>query len=90
MRSTGQRISWTRLAGVIPRTRPDAFRPDLATSLNNQSNRLAELDRREDALAASTEAVDIYREAGRGPPGRVSPRPRRVADIAGDNADRAG
>ena len=32
--------------------RPDAFRPDLARSLNNLSIRLGELGRREDALAA--------------------------------------
>jgi tetratricopeptide (TPR) repeat protein len=31
-------------------------------SLNNQSNRLAELGRREDALAAIEEAVALYRE----------------------------
>ena len=60
--------------------RPDAFRPDLATSLNNQSTALAELGRREDALAAITEAVDDLPGAGRGPPGRVPPRPRHVAE----------
>ena len=42
--------------------RPDAFRPDLATSLNTLSNRLGELGLPEDALAAGTEAVDIRRE----------------------------
>jgi Tetratricopeptide repeat len=42
--------------------RPAAFRPDLATSLNNLSNTLAELGRREDALAAIDEAVEVYRE----------------------------
>ncbi|MFB7333590.1 tetratricopeptide repeat protein, partial [Streptomyces adustus] len=36
--------------------------PDLASSLNNQSNRLADLGRREEALAAITRAVEI-REA---------------------------
>ncbi|MEE4421881.1 tetratricopeptide repeat protein [Streptomyces bugieae] len=35
--------------------------PGLATSLNNQSNRLAALGRREEALAAITRAVDIHR-----------------------------
>jgi len=39
--------------------RPDAFRPDLAMSLNNLS---ADLGRREDALAAIEEAVTIRRE----------------------------
>src|ERR1039458_464048 len=40
---------------------PDAFTPDLATSLNNQSNRLADLGRREEALAAIEEAAALYR-----------------------------
>ena len=43
-------------------TRPDAFLPDLAMSLNNQSNRLSELGRREEALAAIEEAVTSYRQ----------------------------
>jgi len=41
--------------------RPAAFRPDLAelaSALNNLSLRLADLGRREDALAAIGEAVD--------------------------------
>jgi tetratricopeptide (TPR) repeat protein len=42
--------------------RPDAFLPDLAASLNNQSNALADLGRREDALSAIEEAVGHYRE----------------------------
>ena len=41
---------------------PDAVRPDLAMSLTNLSLRLADLGRREDALAVSQEAVGIYRE----------------------------
>jgi tetratricopeptide (TPR) repeat protein len=45
----------------LAQTRPDAFLPDLATSLNNLGNRLSNLGRREEALAASQEAVDIYR-----------------------------
>jgi hypothetical protein len=36
--------------------RPDVFRPGLAGSLNNLSLRLAELGRREEALAAMQEA----------------------------------
>jgi tetratricopeptide (TPR) repeat protein len=35
--------------------------PNLAMSLNNQSVRLAELGRREEALQAITEAVQVYR-----------------------------
>ncbi|WP_435113705.1 tetratricopeptide repeat protein [Nocardiopsis synnemataformans] len=38
-----------------------AFLPDLAASLNNQSNRLGDVGRREQALEAITEAVDHYR-----------------------------
>jgi hypothetical protein len=42
--------------------RPGAFLPDLAASLNNQSGRLAELGRGEEALAAVEEAVTAYRQ----------------------------
>jgi tetratricopeptide (TPR) repeat protein len=42
--------------------RPDAFLPDLAASLNNQSGCLSELGRREEALAAIGEAVTTYRQ----------------------------
>jgi tetratricopeptide (TPR) repeat protein len=45
----------------LAEARPDAFRPDLALSLNNYSNHLSELGRREDALAAIEEAVRIRR-----------------------------
>ena len=38
------------------------FRPDLAMSLNNLAVQLADLGRREDALAAIREAAGIYRE----------------------------
>ncbi len=40
----------------------DTFRRDLAQSLNNQSNRLGDLGRREEALAAIEEAAALYRE----------------------------
>ena len=42
--------------------RPDAFLPNLAMSLNNQSLSLADLGRREDAQAAIEEAVTAYRQ----------------------------
>jgi tetratricopeptide (TPR) repeat protein len=42
-------------------TQPDAFRPGLASSLNNFSNRLADVGRREEALNAIREGVEIYR-----------------------------
>jgi hypothetical protein len=41
---------------------PDAFLPDLATSLDNQSIRLGDLGRPEEALAAIEEAVTIRRQ----------------------------
>jgi len=43
-------------------TSPDAVLPYLARSLNNQSNRLSDMGRREEALAAIEEAVTIYRQ----------------------------
>jgi tetratricopeptide (TPR) repeat protein len=46
---------------------------DLARWLNNQSNRLADLGRREDALAAITEAVAIYREVAAARPEAFRP-----------------
>ena len=55
---------------------PDAA-SRLAGSLNNLSVRLADLGRREEALAASEEAVGIHRELAAGPPGRVPARPGR-------------
>ena len=47
---------------------PDAFLPILATALNNQSNGLAALGRREQALEAIEEAVGVYRELAQGRP----------------------
>ncbi|MET8858353.1 tetratricopeptide repeat protein, partial [Streptomyces sp. NPDC004579] len=47
---------------ALTAARPDAFLPDLATSLNNLSVRLGELGRREDALTAIEEAVTVRRE----------------------------
>jgi tetratricopeptide (TPR) repeat protein len=44
---------------ALAAARSEAFRPDLARSLNNLSNRLAELGRREDALSAIEEAVRL-------------------------------
>jgi hypothetical protein len=57
---TSQQVTYYR-AGMAS-GEPDAFRPDLAMSLNNLSIRLAGLGRREDALAAIEEAVTIRRE----------------------------
>jgi tetratricopeptide (TPR) repeat protein len=64
----GQRepaLAATREAVDLYRTlatrNPDAFQPDLATSLNNLGVRLSALGQREPALAATREAVDLYR-----------------------------
>ena len=59
---------------------PAAYLPDLASSLNNLSNRLAEAGRPRGALAAINEAVELHRAAGRGQPGRLPARPRHVAE----------
>ncbi|MFD9740648.1 hypothetical protein, partial [Umezawaea sp. NPDC059074] len=45
-----------------------AFLPDLASSLNNQSVQLANLGRREEALDAATEAVNIRRRLAKARP----------------------
>ncbi|HMP38275.1 MAG TPA: tetratricopeptide repeat protein, partial [Phycisphaerales bacterium] len=55
--------------------RPDAFLPDLAMSLNNVGNRLSELGRREEALAAAEEGVGLMLSTLRFlPPAVVVPR----------------
>ncbi len=53
---------WSPRSGTSHARRPDAFLPALAMSLNNQSLRLADLGRREQALAAIEEAVTAYRQ----------------------------
>ena len=47
---------------------PDAWLPDLASSLNNLGNRLAEAGRREEALAPTEEAVTIRRRLAQNNP----------------------
>jgi hypothetical protein len=65
--------------------RPDAFLPDLAMSLNNQSNQLAALGRREDALAVIEEAVTIRRQLADTRPGiymdSLRSSPRQLAEV---------
>src|ERR1700724_3463926 len=58
-------------------SQPDAFRPDLAMSLNNLSNRLGELGRREEALAAIEQAGEVRRELASSRPDALRP------DLAG-------
>ena len=46
---------------ALAEDRPDAFRPDLAMSLNNLAAMLSELGRREEALERAQEAAETYR-----------------------------
>jgi tetratricopeptide (TPR) repeat protein len=71
----------------LAKAHPDAFRPDLAGALNNQSNRLGDLardahrrrlmpvwlGRLQEALDAIDEAVDIYRELAKADPDAFLP-----------------
>jgi hypothetical protein len=49
------------------------FQPNLASSLGNQSVILADLERREDALAAGEEAVTSYRQLAQKQPDAFEP-----------------
>jgi hypothetical protein len=51
-------------------TEPDAYLPDLATSLCDLANRLAEVGRREEALASAQEASDHCRRLAEAWPDR--------------------
>jgi len=65
--------------------RPDAFLPNLATSLNNQSIHLASLGRREEGRAAIEEAAGIYRQLAAARPDAFLPNLatslRNLADV---------
>ena len=68
--------------GVRPtKTHPDAIRPDLASSLNNLSASLADLGRRENALAAIEEAAQVYRGTGRPVARCLLPRRNNRCDL---------
>jgi hypothetical protein len=43
----------------MARAQPEAFTPNLARSLNNLANRLSDVSRREEALAASDESQKL-------------------------------
>jgi len=53
--------------------RPDAFRPELATSVNTWSVSLSELGQREESLAAAEETVALYRELAAARPDAFRP-----------------
>ena len=55
----------------LAKSRPDAFLPDLAGSLNNLGNRLADGGDRAGALEATREAVDIRRALVASNPGNA-------------------
>jgi tetratricopeptide (TPR) repeat protein len=54
-------------------SQPDAFRPNLAGSLNNVATMLSDLGRREEALERAQEAVDIRRELAASQPDAFRP-----------------
>ena len=60
-RGRPRRLRRPSTSAALAAARPDAFLPDLAMSLNNLGNRLSDLGRREDALAAANEAVRALR-----------------------------
>ncbi|MFJ2751992.1 hypothetical protein [Streptomyces sp. NPDC087297] len=75
--STSHRLATTaaRLATTVTRryrtlaqTNPDAHLPNLARALNNLSNRLGEVGRHEEGLAAVEEAVGHYRTLAKANP----------------------
>ncbi len=57
----------------LAETRPDAFLPDLARSLNNLGRDLSNLGCREEALGASQEGVAIYRDLAKTHPDAFLP-----------------
>jgi tetratricopeptide (TPR) repeat protein len=78
------------LRRTLAAARPDAFLPDLASSLNNLGIRLSALGRREEALAATAEAVELRRTLAAARPDAFTPdlakqrqRLRRRAGCAG-------
>ncbi|MFC8720960.1 tetratricopeptide repeat protein [Kitasatospora sp. NPDC057198] len=58
---------------ALAEANPDAYLPDLAASLNNLSNRLGEMGRRADGLAAIEEAVRHYRTLAEANPDAYPP-----------------
>jgi tetratricopeptide (TPR) repeat protein len=62
-----------RLRRTLAASRPDAFTPDLAMSLNNLASFLSDLGRREEALAAAEEAVRLRRTLAASRPDAFTP-----------------
>jgi len=60
----------------VAATQPAAYEPGFAAALNNLSVRLADTGRREEGLAASQEAVHIYRRLAAAQPAAYNPTSR--------------
>ena len=58
---------------ALAAARPEAFTPNLATSLSNLANRLSALGRPEEALKAAEEAADLYRALAAARPEAFTP-----------------
>jgi hypothetical protein len=58
---------------ALAQAQPNEYLPDLATALNNQSDRFSDLGRREEALAAIEEAVAINRALAQAQPNEHLP-----------------
>ncbi|TCO76520.1 tetratricopeptide repeat protein, partial [Plasticicumulans lactativorans] len=58
---------------ALAASRPDAFTPDLAGSLNNLASFLSDLGQREAALEAAREAVSLYRALAASRPDAFTP-----------------
>jgi Tetratricopeptide repeat len=71
-RSRGQLVRPTVSPAATSGGEPEAG-SRLAGSLSNLSNRLADLGRREEALAAGQEAADLYRELAAARPDAFGP-----------------
>ena len=64
----------------LAETAPDAYLPDLADSLNNLANFLADAGRREEALASAQEAITICRRLAETAPTTYLPDLATVAE----------
>ena len=60
----------------------DAYLPDLAMSVNNLANRLAESGRRAEGLTAAQEATQLYRELVAENPAIFGPRAEQAGALA--------
>ncbi|MEM6915367.1 MAG: tetratricopeptide repeat protein, partial [Verrucomicrobiota bacterium] len=57
----------------LTESKPDAFLPDLAVSLNNLSNRLSDVGQRDEALEFARRAVEIYERLAESKPDAFLP-----------------